>query len=201
VQDPGENVDDSIAVVIAVAIIEFLEVIEVRVADREFLVRLQPAPDLTLDFGSPREPRGWVNRDVTFGPDQHGIHAGSLLRRREQSGEDLVRPRCEPGLHLLRMMGAGQSGYRHDGRKGIALKPPDQPHPNRSGVVPIHEEQTGVTPQHDGFDVVWLTEYEEGERMGGGPLADQCRHRTAIRRKEENRRTRPHLLPLVRSYV
>jgi hypothetical protein len=58
-----------------------------------------------------------------------------------------------------------------------------------------------MATQYDGLDFVGLTENQEGKRMCRSPLANQGRHRTAIRRKEENRRTSPHLLPLVRSYV
>ena len=132
VQDAGENVDDPVAVVITVPVVELLEVIEVGVADRKLLVGLEPAADLPLDLGGAGKPGGRVDRDVALGPHQHGIQPGPLLGRGKQSGDYLVRAGGEPGLDLLRVVGAGQRGDRHDGREGIALESPHQPRPEWS---------------------------------------------------------------------
>jgi hypothetical protein len=51
VQDPGENVDDPVAIVIAVAVVELLEVIQIGVADRKLRVRVEPPADFPLDLG------------------------------------------------------------------------------------------------------------------------------------------------------
>src|SRR3954469_4114838 len=99
------------------------------------------------------------------------------------------------------MVAAGQRGDWYDGRKGVALEPAYQAHALIAGVVAIDEQQAGMTPEHDRFHIVRLAEHQQGERMACRPLADQGRHRTAVRRKEENRRASPHPVPLVRSYV
>src|SRR5688572_22606568 len=99
------------------------------------------------------------------------------------------------------MMRARQGSYRHNRGKSVAFEAPDEPDPHVRGAVTVYEQETGMAPQNDRLDLIWLSEHEEGKRMCRGPLANQGRHRTAIRRKEENRRTSPHLLPLVRSYV
>ena len=79
-QDPRENVDDPVAIIIAVPVVELLEVVQVGVADRELLVGLEPAPDLALDLGGAGQPGGRVNRHVPLGAHQHRIHAGIAVR-------------------------------------------------------------------------------------------------------------------------
>ena len=112
VEDPGQQIDDPVAVVIAVAVVEFLEVIQVRVADRELLVGLEPAADLPLDLGGARQPGGGMHRHVPLGPHQHRVEPGPLLRGREQAADDLVGAGGEPGLDLLRVVIAGERGDR-----------------------------------------------------------------------------------------
>ena len=85
--------------------------------------------------------------------------------------------------------------------KASLLSRRTRPTPSFRGAVAVHEEQAGMAPQDDRLDLVRLAEHQQGKRMGRRPLANQGRHRTAVRRKEENRRASPHPLPLVRSYV
>ena len=57
VQDARQQIDHPIAVVVAVAIVEFLEVIQVGVTHGEKLAELHAPLDLALDFGRAREAR------------------------------------------------------------------------------------------------------------------------------------------------
>src|SRR5688572_22411288 len=66
-QNPREQFDHPVAFVVAVSIVEFLEVIQVGVTDRKQLVRVNTLGDVTLDLGSAGQPRGWVNADITVG--------------------------------------------------------------------------------------------------------------------------------------
>ena len=126
VQDPGQQVDDPVAVVVAVAVVELLEVVEVGVADGELLAGLQPAADLALDLGGARQPGGGMDRDVALGADQHRVEPRPLLRRREDAGDDLVGPGRKPVLDLLRMVVRRQHRHRDDRGERVALEPPDQ---------------------------------------------------------------------------
>src|SRR5207237_7149585 len=99
------------------------------------------------------------------------------------------------------MVGASKGGNRDDGGEGITLQPPDQPHAGGAGIVPVDEQQTGVPSQDDRLHLRRLVEHQQRERVDGGPLANQGRRRTTVRRKEENRRASPHPWPLVRSYI
>jgi hypothetical protein len=56
VQDAGQQIDDPVAVVIAVAVVELLEGVQVGIADGEFLVRIESAPDLARDLRGARKP-------------------------------------------------------------------------------------------------------------------------------------------------
>src|SRR5215213_9500134 len=201
VEDPGENVDDAIALVVTVAIIEFLEVIQVRVADGEFLVGLQPPADLPLDLGRARQPGRRVDRNVPLSAHQHRIQPRPLLRRSKDPGDHLVHARGEPGLDPFGMMRGGQGGHWNDGGEGVALEPAHQTEAGISRVVSIHEKEARMAPQNDRLHLIRLAEDQEGEGVHRGPLAYQGRNRTTVRRKEEYRRASPHLHPLVRSYA
>src|ERR1700733_13269999 len=60
VQDLGENADDAVAIVIAVPVVEFLEVVEIRVAHGERLAGGDASRDLRLDLIGAGEPRRGV---------------------------------------------------------------------------------------------------------------------------------------------
>ena len=68
---------------------------------------------------------------------------GPLFGRGKQPGQDLVRPGGEPGLDLFRVVGARQGGDRHDRGKGVALEPPDQPHPDVPELSPSTKRRQG----------------------------------------------------------
>src|SRR5829696_3288057 len=200
-EDPGENVDDAIALIVTVAVVEFLEVIEVGVADGEFLVGFQPPADLPLDFGRARQSGGRVKRDVAFSAHQHRVQPRPLLRRGKDPGDHLVHARGKPGLDPFGMMRGGQGGHWNDGGEGVALETAHQTEAGVARVISIHEEEAGMAPQDDRLHFIRLAEHQEWEGVHPGPLAYQGRNRTTIRRKEEYRRASPHLHPLVRSYA
>src|SRR5690606_13474756 len=53
-QNPREHADDAVALVVTVAVVVLLEVVEVRVADRELLPAAHPLGDVALDLCSTR---------------------------------------------------------------------------------------------------------------------------------------------------
>ena len=75
-------------------------------------------------------------------------------------------PEAEPGLNLIRVVGAGERGDGDDGGERVALEPADQPQPRPSRMVAVNEQHAGMTPQHDGFDFVRLAEHHQRERVG-----------------------------------
>ena len=99
------------------------------------------------------------------------------------------------------MMRGGQGGHRNDGGEGVALEPANQTEAASRRAVPVHEEEAGMPAEDDRLDLIRLAEDQEREGVRRRPLAHQGRDRTAVRRKEENRRASPHPLPLVRSYA
>src|SRR3954469_4149992 len=126
VENPGEDVDDAIALIVTVAIVEFLEVIQVGIADGELLIGLQAPADLALNLrGAGQSGRG-VHRYVPLSAHQHGVQPGPLLRGSKDPGDHLVHAGGKPGLDPFRMMGRGQSSHRYDGSKRIALEPANQ---------------------------------------------------------------------------
>src|SRR5437879_2052205 len=64
VEAARQDVDDTIAVVVAVAIVVLLEVIEVGVAHREQVTRLHAPPDLALDLRGTGQAGGGIHRHV-----------------------------------------------------------------------------------------------------------------------------------------
>jgi hypothetical protein len=79
-QDLREQPDDTIALIIAVAVVEFLEVVEVRVTDREQQPRFEPPRDLVLDGDRAGQSGRRMDVDVPIRP----------ARRRAQAGEHLL---------------------------------------------------------------------------------------------------------------
>src|SRR6476660_1938565 len=128
-KDSGENVNDSVAFVVAISVVELLKMIQVGIADGEFLVRLEASSNLALDLGRAWKPSGRVNRYIAFGSHQHGVQAGALLCGRENSGDHLISTGGEPGLHLVGIVAARQGGHWNNRRKRVALEPPDQTQP------------------------------------------------------------------------
>src|SRR5207245_4747928 len=78
VQDARQDVDDPITVVVAVPVVELLEVIEVRVADGEQLAVLHAPPDLALDLRRAGKPGGRVDGDVPRGPGHQAVRPARL---------------------------------------------------------------------------------------------------------------------------
>ena len=77
-QNLRETIDHPVAVVITVAVVEFLEVVDIRVTHREQLAVVEPPLDLALDLRGPRQPRGRMHADVTLGALQQHVEAAAL---------------------------------------------------------------------------------------------------------------------------
>src|SRR5882724_8291354 len=154
VQDPGEKIDDAIAVVVAVAVVELLEVIEVGIADGELLMTLEPPTDFPLDLRRARQSGGRMDRHVALGPHQHRLLPRPVLSRREQSGDHLVRAGLEPGLNMIRMVSAGENGNWNDRGEGVGLELVNQREPAVACTVGVNEQQARVTPQDDRLDFI-----------------------------------------------
>src|SRR4029077_3627909 len=86
VEDARQNVDDPIAVVVAVAIVVLLEMIQVGVTYGEQLAVFHASPDLALDLGGARQAGGRVDRDVARGAGHEPVEPGGLLRRLRPGG-------------------------------------------------------------------------------------------------------------------
>src|SRR5207237_3526420 len=61
-----EEIDHPIAVVVAVTVVVFLEVIEVGVTDGEEFAEIHTPPHRPLDLRRSRQPRRWIDRHVTL---------------------------------------------------------------------------------------------------------------------------------------
>src|SRR5207247_1623653 len=75
VQDHRENPDDAVTLIVAVSIVEFLEVIQVGVTDGERLRRCQPRLDLGLDCSGPGQSCRWMNTKVAIRATENRVHA------------------------------------------------------------------------------------------------------------------------------
>jgi len=111
VEDPGQEVDDPIAVVVAVAVVEFLEVIEVGVANREIVSEGESPADLRFDRRGSREARRWVDDQIALGPNQHRAQPTHGFGTRHTIANDLVGAGIERRREcfgvLARQHGAG----------------------------------------------------------------------------------------------
>src|SRR5205823_4339040 len=112
VEDARQDVDDPIAVVVA------LELIQVGVTYGEQLAVFHAPPDLALDLGGARQAGGRVDGDVARGAGHEPVEPARLLRRLEQRADHLVRARGEPFLHAVRRVPARQDRERDDGGVG-----------------------------------------------------------------------------------
>src|SRR5436309_8046052 len=83
VEDARQDVDDPIAVVVAVAIVVLLEMIQVGVTYGEQLAVFHASPDLTLDLGGARQAGGRVDGDAARGAGHEPVEPARLLPRLE----------------------------------------------------------------------------------------------------------------------
>src|SRR5690348_7038037 len=88
-QDLRENPDDAIALEVAVAIVVFLEVIDVRVAHRELVPRRQTPRDLRFDLWRAGQPRRRVYVHVAIRATQHDVEPLHRLSGRRARQDDL----------------------------------------------------------------------------------------------------------------
>ena len=84
VQDPGQEMNDPISVIIGISVVELLEVIQVGITDGELAAALEPATDLALDLGGARHSGRRMDSHVAIGAGPQCIKASPLLRRREE---------------------------------------------------------------------------------------------------------------------
>ena len=72
-QDAREEQDDTVAMIIAVPVIELLEVIQIRLTDGELLAPGQPFPDVPLDLTRTRQAGRGMHRDVSLCTAHHEL--------------------------------------------------------------------------------------------------------------------------------
>ena len=110
----------SITVVIRIAIVEFLEVVEIRVTHREALLGRDALGDGGLDLHGARQSRRRMHHEVAIRPPQHRVHADQLLRLSDILPHDFVGARLErageTGIAL-----ADEHNGRHDRGIGVLL--------------------------------------------------------------------------------
>jgi hypothetical protein len=200
VQDPRQNVNHPVAVVVAVPVVVFLEMIQIGVADREFLGALEAAPDFPLDFRGARHAGGRMHRHVALAAQEQGFEPGALFRRREDAGENFVRPGGEPRLHLLGIVRPREDQGGNDRGERVALQVPDELEAGCAHPVGVDEQKTGVAPEDDGLDLGRVGKGFQGEALAFGPLPDQVRESPPDRSEVENGRTSAHPSSFVRVY-
>ena len=198
VQNARHQVDDPIAVVVAVAIVELLEMVEVGIAYGEQLAVLHPPPDLALDLGRAGQAGGRVHRHVPRGPRQEPVEPARLLHRLEQWADHLVRTRVEPFLHPVGRVPARQHGQRNDCRVGVPLQAAAELQALGTAVGIDHQE-LGQRPEHALLHVRRVENRHDREPPAIDPACQEVGYRTTRRREEEYRRARAaHLPPRVR---
>src|SRR5438132_9212235 len=166
VQDAGQDIDDAIAVIVAVAIVVLLEMIQIRVAHSEQLTILHASSYLALDLGGAGQARGRIHGDVAGRARHEPVEPYSLLGRLAQWRDDLIRAGGEPLLHPLRGMATGEHRQRHDGRVGIGLEAGTQLQARGSPLGADHA-QPGPREQYQPLDLAWNGEWRDRE---GSPV-------------------------------
>src|SRR5690606_28202404 len=78
-QQSGEHPDDAITLVVAVPVVELLEVVQIGVADREELIASDAVGDVALDLYRPGQTRGGMDADVTIRSPQDHAQPQHLL--------------------------------------------------------------------------------------------------------------------------
>ncbi len=198
VQDARQDVDDAIAVVVAVAVVVLLEVVEIGVAHGEQLAVLHPASDLALDLGRPGQARGRIDRDVARRARHQAVEAARLLGPLEQRADHLVRPRREPFLHALGRVAAGEHRQGDDRRIRVPLEPGAEREALRAAVGVDHHELR-QRAQHLEFDLGRVRHGDDRQPLTVDPAPQEVRYRATSRREKQYRGARPaHRAPRVR---
>ena len=117
VQDLRENADHTIAVVITIAIVEFLEVIQVRVAHRKRCVLMQTPSDFRLDVH-----RAWQSRrGCTYTSRSERRSSTSILARDSPADNRSLSTSSAPAANAA---SSARSVW---------------PHRNSAGMIPVNE--------------------------------------------------------------
>ena len=132
VEDLRENADDAIALVVRVAIVEFLEVIEIGVARRELRVRASRRRAISASISTaPGKARRRMHVQIAIGAAQHRVEPDRHLAVVEPIANRPRRRRRES----RRRTTPGSSRDDHDGRNDagvrIALEPRAAPRERR----------------------------------------------------------------------
>ena len=119
-----EDPDDPVAVVVPVPVVEFLEVIEVRVAHRELLARRRGVAPISASISIVPGSRvdGWTH-EVAVGPAQHRVEPRSSLRWRPSCSRTTSSAPARERRRERRRVVAGQHDGRHDAGVRVALEP------------------------------------------------------------------------------
>src|SRR5690606_32258368 len=121
-QDACEHPDDAVTLVVAVTVVVFLEVVEVRVTDGELLAAAHPLPDIALDLRGAGQPGAGMHTHVAGGAVKHHPHAQHLLLHVHRVRQDLVGAGLERRPYTVALGGRNQHHDRHDRAEGVRLE-------------------------------------------------------------------------------
>ena len=113
----------------------------------------------------------------------------------ERPGDDLVGARREPALDLGRVVPAREHHRGNDRGEGVTLERAHEVHAAGPCAVCVHKQEAGESAQHDGLNVRRVGKNLEREVLDLGPMPNEVRNRSGLRRMVENRRASPHPLP------
>ncbi len=94
-EDHGEEQDHAVAPVVAVPVVELLEVIDVGVAECESPTVSHPASNVSLDLVGSGEAGGRMHGHVPGRPAEQNVQANRLLAIGQLLVKNLVRPDLE----------------------------------------------------------------------------------------------------------
>ena len=93
---PGQGLDGPVPTDEPVIVVVGLEVVEVRIEEREGLILANPAADLLLHADVAGQPGQWRERSHLPSPPQRPFHASQEFDRVERLDDVVVRPRRKP---------------------------------------------------------------------------------------------------------
>ena len=179
VQDARQQVDDPVAVVVAVPVVELLEVVEIRVTDRELALCSswrRISRSISVVPGSRVDGCTDTSRSVRT----------SIASRRERcsAGENSpVITSSVPAENQLctssRIVPAREHHRGNDRGERVALECANQVHAASPRPVCVHEEEAGEAAQYDGLNVRRVGKNLERKVLDLGPMPNEVRNRSA----------------------
>src|SRR5437868_2430620 len=171
VQKLGENADHAIPLVVAVAIVEFLEVIEIRVANSEVITDGESTADFGFDRRRTSQARRWMHDEVSLGADKHRRQPAYRLRRLHPLAQDFIRAcvkRFRKRLGLL----AAQNCRGNDAGIGILFQPVKSGEDRLRVSTRIEYHEPRARAQSDRHQLVGGADGDDGTLLRFDPRTD-----------------------------